>query len=181
MVICDCGTSKEVRIGNLISGSTNSCGCSGRKKSSERLKTHGQSGTELYSRWCAMHDRCKGYKEKDRNRYTKRGITVCPKWSSFEIFKDEMGELPSSSYTLDRIDNDAGYSKENCRWATKEQQANNKSSNIFVEYEGVRKTVSQWAKDKGICRRALMYRIKAGWKVELALSIPYNHSNKVMV
>jgi len=179
MVVCDCGVAKEVRIGNLTSGSTNSCGCLGSKKSSERLMTHGQSGTDLHSRWSAMHERCKGYKERDRKRYTERGITVCPEWSSFETFRDEMGEPPSSSHTLDRINNDAGYSKENCRWATKEEQSNNKSSSVFIEHEGIRKTVAQWARDKGVCQKALMYRIKAGWDVGLALTLEYKHSNKM--
>jgi hypothetical protein len=181
MVVCDCGIAKEVRIGNLISGSTNSCGCMGSKKSGERLRTHGQSATLLYSRWCAMHERCKGYKDRDRKRYTERGITVCPEWSSFETFMDNMGEPPSVFHTLDRINNDAGYSKENCRWATKEEQSNNKSSNVFIEHDGIRKTVAQWAKEKEVCPKALMYRIKAGWGAELALSMPYNHSNKVAI
>ena len=180
-VSCDCGILKEVRLGNLISGSTNSCGCLGSEKSGGRLRTHGQSSTLLYSKWCSMHERCKGYKMQDRKRYTERGITVCSEWSSFETFKKDMGEMPSASYSLDRINNDAGYSKENCRWATNEEQSNNKTTNVFIEYDGKKKTVAQWAREKQVCRRALMYRIKAGWSVDLALNMPYNHSNKVAV
>jgi hypothetical protein len=179
MVVCDCGIAKEVRIGNLTSGSTNSCGCLGSKKKRERLRTHGQSATLLYSRWCSMHERCKGYKAQDRKRYTERGITVCPEWSSFEKFKEDMDEPPSPAHTLDRIDNDAGYSKENCRWATKEEQSNNKTRSVFIEHEGTRKTVAQWARDKGVCPKALMYRIKAGWDAGQALSVEYKHSNKM--
>lgn len=181
LVVCDCGIAKEVRIGNLMSGSTNSCGCLGSKKSGERLRTHGQSATLLYSRWCSMHERCKGYKKRDRQRYTERGITVCPNWSSFDTFKNDMGEPPTPSHSLDRINNDAGYSKKNCRWATNEEQSNNKSSNVFIEYDGMKKTVAQWAKEMGVCRKALMYRVKAGWSAYSALNMPYKHSNKMAV
>jgi len=145
------------------------------------MRTHGQSNTLLYSRWQSMNERCKGYKKQDRKRYTERGITVCHEWSSFETFKNDMGEPPTPSHSLDRINNEAGYSKENCRWATKEEQANNKSSNVFIEYNGIKKSVAQWAREKQVCRKALMYRIKAGWSADLALNMPYNHSNKVAV
>lgn len=178
-VVCDCGVTKTVRVGNLSSGSTKSCGCLSREKSSERATTHGQCETLTYSRWCAMNERCNGYKERDRKQYTDRGISVCGEWLDFENFKRDMGDPPTPHHSLDRIDNDAGYSKENCRWATMEEQQNNRSCNVFIEHGGKRQTVAQWSRELGVCRKALMYRVKHGWSAEMALSMGYKHSNRI--
>ena len=129
-------------------------------------KTHGMSkGTRVYRKWAGMKTRCYNQNEPTWKYYGGRGITVCDRWKdSFENFYADMGD-PAEDMTLDRIDNNKGYSSENCRWATMKQQAVNRSNNHWIEYDGERKTLYNWAKDLGIDHTLLIYRIKAGWSV----------------
>lgn len=88
-----------------------------------------------------------------------------PRWADFVNFLADMGERPPNT-TLDRIDNEKGYWKDNCRWATHEQQHNNKRTNIFIEWQGKRQTIQQWARETGICFTTIKSRLTAGWPVE---------------
>lgn len=115
-----------------------------------------------------MMTRCHNPNATNFHRYGGRGIKVCARWSVFEHFLADMGERPVGK-TLDRIDNDGNYEPENCRWATAEEQMNNCSINSHIDFAGRRQTVSQWAREIGICERALRYRINAGWPLERAL------------
>lgn len=91
----------------------------------ERNRTHGQTGTPTYFTWVSMHQRCSNPKHDAFDRYGGRGILVCPRWQSFEAFLADMGERPAGT-SIDRIDNDRGYEKANCRWATRAVQRNNR-------------------------------------------------------
>lgn len=95
--------------------------------------------------------------------YKGRGIDVCDRWKdSFENFLEDMGPRPIGM-TLDRRDNNKGYSPENCRWATDEEQGNNKRGNVLLEIDGVIKTVSQWSRVSGISKTVIRSRMKKGW------------------
>lgn len=140
---CDCGTTAFVSASNLGSGNTKSCGCWGIEARAVINTTHGKSKLPIYSVWQSMVDRCTNPNNKRYARYGGRGITVCPEWLSFEKFHRDMGE-PASGKSLDRINNDLGYSKENCRWATRVEQASNTSRSRFVTIGGQTDTVSGW-------------------------------------
>lgn len=126
MCKCDCGNDVITRKSNLTSGKVISCGCVQRGPGGVLHKRHNMYGTPIYQTWFAMKSRCSN--DKDAYIYTvykDRGITVCEKWLSFSGFFEDMGDSHVDGYSIDRIDNDKGYFKENCRWADATTQAFN--------------------------------------------------------
>jgi len=120
---CDCGTEREVVVGNLRSGLTTSCGCWKDEKTGNRRRKHGFSKTTMYYRYKQMINRCYIPTHKEYKNYGGRGIKVCDRWlESVENYIEDMGFPPFDTASVDRIDNDGGYFKENCRWATKTEQ-----------------------------------------------------------
>ena len=119
---CDCGTVTTPLYMNLTTGRTTSCGCG----VIEAVTTHGLSKTKEYRAWRCMWDRVTRKTGKAWRNYGSRGITVCKRWEKLENFISDMGPAPSPKHSVDRIDNDKGYSKSNCRWATPIQQRRNR-------------------------------------------------------
>lgn len=130
-------------------------------------KRHGLRKSHLseHRAWVAMKSRCSDPKVPCFYRYGGRGITVCERWGeSFINFLEDMGPKPSSKHSLERKDNDGDYEPGNCKWATLEEQANNRNSSTFIEYKGLRKTKAQWEKQLGFRPGLLSERInKYGW------------------
>jgi len=128
---CDCGTEKEVVVGNLRSGLTTSCGCWRAEKTGNRRRKHGFSKTTMYYRYKHMISRCYIPDDKEFKNYGGRGIKVCDRWlESVENYIDDMGFPPFKEAQVDRVDNNAGYSKENCRWATPQENSLNKRKKV---------------------------------------------------
>jgi hypothetical protein len=125
--------------------------------------------TKVYVAWKNMRTRCDNEERSDYVNYGGRGIGYVKRWGKFENFLADMGEPPPNT-SLDRIDNDIGYSKANCRWALHKVQANNKRSVIRYTYGGKSLTLTEWAKETGIGRLTLRYRIKVGMPLSIALT-----------
>lgn len=157
-VSCDCGKQKQVSKGNLRSGRVNSCGCLSAELVSARSKTHGMRHTRVYTVYRSMMNRCNLPSDTNYCRYGAKGITVDPAWSTFEKFIEDMGE-PEKGLELDRIDNTKGYSKENCRWVTREVNANNKSNNRLFTFNGKTQNLKQWSEETGIKLATLSSRL----------------------
>ena len=117
--------------------------------------------------------RCNNPSSPKWKDYRGRGITVCSRWLKFDLFFGDMGEAPKGM-SLERVNNNQGYSPENCRWDTPMEQASNRRTNRFLEFQGQIKTVSQWARDLGVPVSALTSRLRNGWEISRALTEPTN-------
>jgi hypothetical protein len=149
---CVCGNIKTYQEGNLQSGGTVSCGC-GRLTG---VTKHGMHGSKTYEIWSAMVARCSRSGYVGWHRYGGRGITVCERWKKFENFYADMGERPQGKQ-LDRIDNNKGYFRDNCRWVTHKENCNNKESSIKVNLGFFLLTIPELA-ELGLMKRRGMYK-----------------------
>lgn len=122
--------------------------------------THGMTRTAEYRAWAEMKQRCFNPRREKFADYGARGITVDSAWLSFEGFFRDMGLMPGRGYTVERIDNNRGYGPDNCRWATRQEQATNKRNTIRIEVDGVTKHASEWARLTGIPLATICYRVR---------------------
>lgn len=170
---CCCGRVRLVSSHRLLSGLTKSCGC----KRNEMLTRHGHARkngrrTTTYQAWYSMIQRTTNPRYKQAKDYILRGISVCDEWRDFVNFLADMGERPAG-LQLDRIDNDRGYSKDNCRWATRTQQMHNTRVCRHLTIGGVTKPLPVWARERGLYPALVRNRIvKCGWTPERAVRTP---------
>lgn len=113
--------------------------------------------TRTYTAWYSMRQRCNNPNTIGWVYYGGKGIQVCSEWNDFVVFLADMGEAPSPKHSIDRIDNSLNYSPKNCRWATKIEQDNNRTSNVVVTYGGRTQNIKQWSDELGI-KYATLYR-----------------------
>lgn len=146
---CDCGNVKSVRSDCLVSGAVTSCGCRKREQDTINLTAnhkHKMSGTRIYWIWQGMKGRCYNPHDARFERYGGRGINVCDAWKNnfSEFYEWAMQNGYSDDLTIDRIDNNKGYSPDNCRWADRETQCRNRSSNIKIKIGNSIRTLTEW-------------------------------------
>lgn len=169
LCMCQCGSTKTFHNGNLRSGDSKSCGCLRKELVSEKNTKHLMEGSRTYVCWSNMKARCFNEKHHRYSAYGERGITVCDRWrDSFENFIGDMGEAPEGR-TIDRINVNGNYEPGNCRWATREQQDNNKRSSVKVDIDGNLKTAAEWSSISGVPRRTIVSRLNLGWGAKSAV------------
>ena len=170
---CDCGKEITADTDKLRSGNTKSCGCLQREKAGNRVRRHGLSHTPEWRVWRSMRERCH---IRPHARYGGRGISVCERWRGerdFPNFIADMGFRPTPKHSLERIDNDGPYSPENCKWATRLEQANNTCASRRLTLNGQTKTLAQWGRFLGVNPSSIANRLYHGWSHERALSQPF--------
>jgi len=137
------------------------------------MATHGMTKTSEHKSWSGIKERCFNPNHKGYSYYGARGITVCDRWkNSFENFFADMGLKPTPKHSIDRIDNNGNYCPDNCRWATKAEQANNKSTNRLITIGCVTLTIAQWTKEMGFGEMVIWDRLEAGWSEYKAVMTP---------
>lgn len=178
---CDCGTIGVVAGCALRSGFTNSCGCQANVVP-HNLK-HGDAANRNeapeYAVWLGMKQRCENPNASFYDRYGGRGITVCDRWvrgdgalSGYECFISDMGRRPSVKHQIERNNNDLGYFKDNCSWATKIAQMRNRSNTIFVELHGKELPLPEACEILGVEVKRVYSRLSRGWPASRALHEP---------
>ena len=125
-----------------------------------------------YIAWANMIQRCTDPHATRFAEYGGRGVTVCERWMMFDNFLADMGPKPGPEYSIERIDNAGNYEPGNCRWATIREQTRNRRSNVRIEFGGVTRVLTDWAAELGIDPGTLQSRLKRGWPVERALTMP---------
>lgn len=168
---CSCGVRLRVSGADLKSGNKSSCGCLKIDLARNKNLSHDMTDSDEYRIWSHMKDRCFNPRNKKYPDYGGRGIRVCPKWKdSFESFYADMGPRPGAEFSIERINNNAGYSPGNCRWGTRKEQGRNKRNNRLVRYGDRDCTIAELAElsDKPYL---LIYKriVNLGWPVELAI------------
>jgi len=174
--LCSCGSPEfEVLAQSLRDGNTRSCGCLALEatvRMGKNREKHGLCQTPEYKTWGRIVARCCNPKSLSYPYYGGRGISICPTWrENPEKFIEDMGPRPEGG-SLDRIDVNGNYARDNCRWATKLEQAQNKRNNVYLTYNGETKVKAEWLRSLGISGAAFNNRLKSGWTLEEALSAP---------
>jgi hypothetical protein len=179
VVHCDCGEVRVVATSALYGNkrTTKSCGCQRKNLLRAAKTTHGcsvKNGTPEYRTfvaWQSMLWRCNNKARRDYKNYGGRGIRVCDRWQLFQNFLDDLGLRPDS-HSLGRINNDGNYEPGNVQWESAKQQGRNRRSNKFIEHNGKRQTLIEWAEELGLSYMALKKRMENGWDATRALTTP---------
>jgi hypothetical protein len=181
---CLCGNEKEILITCVKNNRTKSCGCLYKETciiNGKNNVIHGMSNSPEWLAWRNMKDRCYNENYPKYKNYGGRGIIVCDHWlESFENFYADIGDKPEpkEKYSIHRINNDDNYYKENCKWATQEEQQNNKSNNTYLEYNGKKQTIAQWSEEYNINVNSLIARLEGGWIIKDAITKPIRKAEK---
>jgi hypothetical protein len=178
LCLCICKNKTIVRSADLENNKTQSCGCLQVEKSIKHGYARKRKQSGKYQSWKSMIQRCTNHNNKGYKDYGRKGIVVCEEWLQFKNFNKDMPGW-KSGLQIDRKNNKKGYYKENCRWATRQQQMRNKRNNCYKTYKGKTQLVVEWAKEYNIPYRTLWSRLyKYGWSMEKALTTPVRKRKK---
>lgn len=179
---CDCGNQKEILGSNLRTGHSTSCGCYQKEVRAKNQYSHGYRHSRIYGVYGKIKGRCCNPNNPSYERYGGRGITMCDEWmnnpKAFCEWAYEHGYKEDAKYgecTIDRIDNNKGYSPDNCRIANEKVQANNRRSNLLIEHNGETKTLAEWRDFFGMTQSKAHYHL-----VEKGRSIQYLIDNGIV-
>ncbi len=175
---CECGKVKSIWQSNLTTGRTLSCGCLASEITARRNYKHGGSKERLYEVWENMRKRCSNPKNNRYKNYGGKGVKVCDEWQEYKVFRewayatgyDEFAEY--GQCTIERIDVGGNYEPSNCTWKTIKEQCYNRTSNKILTYNGKSQTLTEWENEIGCGKYIIGNRLRKGWTVEEALSIP---------
>lgn len=186
--ICDCGNTTVSDGRTLRNGTSSSCGCYHREEITNRATMRSIAAAHAlgyadvadylrakrgaYQSWTGLRSRCNNPKNPEYHYYGGRGITVCARWDRIDNFLADMGARPSPRHSIDRKDVNGDYSPDNCRWATKPEQSNNRRNTIFLSHAGATKPLADWSREIGIPHGVLRHRINRGWSPEKCLTTP---------
>lgn len=174
--ICDCGKECEKKGTILTGGKVNSCGCLRREISRNKANHHGYSHTKLYQVWVSMRKRCNNPTDPAYHNYGGRGIGYATEWDDYITFHKwayEKGYQENVGLTLERIDVNKGYTPDNCCWADRKRQSNNKRNNLCFTIDGVTHTLAEWCEIYNVPYARVDARINSlGWSFEDALFKP---------
>lgn len=169
--LCSCGNFITLRGASLVHGNTKSCGCLHKKVVGDTFRTHGKAKSKEYRSWQHLKERCLNPKDPAYFNYGGRGITVCDEWKdSFEKFYEDMGECPKN-YSIERIDNEKGYYKENCKWASREEQSLNRRNTVIVTFNNETKPLLLFCKELNLKYFTVIKKLKRGLSVEDAFKV----------
>lgn len=175
---CECGNTSIIQGYELRKGNRTSCGkCT---NIGQKQKKHGMYQTRIYSIWENMKARCNCPSEKHYMNYGGRGIKVCQSWNEFENFyKWAIQNGYNDNLTIDRIDNDKGYSPDNCRFVSRIVQQNNRRVNKTITYNNETHTIAEWSRIKNIKASTIRARLKYGWKDTEKILSNTNYSKEI--
>lgn len=167
---CKCGNTCIVSGSNLRNGHTKHCSECGYKITSEKKLLHGETGTKLYFVWRGILNRCENKKFKSYSDYGARGIEVCKEWNDSKTFFEWASVSGyKEGLEIDRIDVNGNYCPENCRWVSREKNANNKRNNKIIECNGETRTLAEWARHFGVNYKNLSRNLRKGYSLEEAV------------
>lgn len=169
VVRCVCGTEKTTPVSALKYGRTTSCGKCSKRNNIKHGHVRQEHKAREWKIWTGMRKRCENPRYKGFMDYGGRGITICDRWKDYRNFIEDMGPCPPG-FTLERKDNEQGYSKENCKWATPKEQARNRRNTHLIEINGTSKPVATWAEESGLNRGTIIRRAGKGWPQDRILS-----------
>lgn len=166
---CECGNVKKVASANLLTGKSLSCGCLAKKLASERGKTHGLSKTRTYRLWSGIKTRCTNPNEQAWKHYGGRGVKLCGRWEKFENFLEDMGEVPSKLHSIERIDVNGDYCKENCCWIELKFQARNRTKNTIITHNGMTMCAVEMCEKLKLPYKLIIERMSRGLTFQQAI------------
>lgn len=184
--LCDCGNICVIERNSLRSMNTSSCGCIKKemliKRNKETGSLHGDSKKykRLHNSWSGMLNRCEHTNNKNYNLYGGRGIQVCAEWHEWENFKNwSLTHGYKDGLTIDRINRNGNYEPSNCRWVTMDIQANNKSNNKYITYQGRTQSLADWCRELNLDYFRTKARINAcNMTPEQAFELPKYYTQK---
>lgn len=166
--VCDCGGEKTALAASIRASRTASCGCAYANRPTKHGRATRSQRGGTYNSWAQMRSRCNNKNVPEFKHYGGRGIKVCDRWASFELFLADMGERPPGT-SIDRLDVNGDYRQDNCRWATRREQSLNTTRSRRIAASGIEMTLSEWAEATGLTPNCIRSRIKRGWTPEQAV------------